>query len=209
MYVPQAFAVAEAEPLAALIAAYDFATVISLTPDGLSATHVPVFYEPGRGERGTLVTHLARANPHAAALDGAEVLTIFQGPHGYISPSLYTVQPSVPTWNYAAVHVYGRARLVTDPQALVAMLGSLVAKHEAGRAEPWSMAGLSEKYIDGMVKRIVGIEIAVTRLEGKHKLSQNRNGADRTKIIGALEASEYAHERELAAYMTQHAPPPS
>lgn len=208
MYVPQAFAVAEAEPLAALIAAYDFATVVSLTPDGLSATHVPVLYEPARGERGTLLTHLARANPHAAALDGAEVLTIFQGPHGYISPSLYAAHPSVPTWNYAAVHVYGRARLVTDARALVAMLASLVDKHESGRAEPWSMAGLSEKYIDSMVKRIVGIEIAVTRLEGKHKLSQNRSGVDRNQVIEALKTSDHAHERELAAYMTLHAPPP-
>ena len=89
-----------------------------------------------------------------------------------------------------------------------AMLASLVDKHERGRAEPWSMEGLSEKYIDGMLKRIVGIEIEVTRLEGKHKLSQNRNAADRSKIIGALQASKLAHERELAAYMSQHAPPP-
>lgn len=208
MYVPQAFAVAEAKPLQALIAAYDFATLVSLTPDGLTATHVPVLYEPARGERGTLVTHLARANPHAAALDGAEVLTIFQGPHGYISPSLYAVHPSVPTWNYTAVHVYGRARLVSDPRALTGMLAGLVEKHEAGRAEPWSMEGLSGQYVDAMLKRIVGIEIEVTRLEGKHKLSQNRNATDRTRILAALAASDKPHERELAAYMAQHAPPP-
>lgn len=208
MYVPDAFAVAEVEPLAALIAAYDFATLVSLTPDGLTATHVPVLYEPGRGPRGTLVAHLARTNPHAAALDNAEVLTVFQGPHGYISPTLYAAQPSVPTWNYAAVHAYGRARTVTEPQALRAMLQCLIDKHEAGRAAPWSMDGLPAAYIERMLKGIVGIEIEVARLEGKHKLSQNRSRVDRAQVIAALAASPYAHERDLAAYMQRHAPPP-
>ncbi len=208
MYVPSVFTVAEADTVHGLIAAYDFATLVSHGAGGLTATHVPVLCEPARGAHGTLVAHLARSNPHAAALDGADVLTIFQGPHGYISPSLYATHPSVPTWNYTAVHAYGRARLVTDPQALIGMLASLVEKHEGSRAEPWSMAGLSEKYVDGMVKRIVGIEIDVSRIEGKHKLSQNRSGVDRSRVIAALEASVHAHERELGAYMAHHAPPP-
>lgn len=139
-------------------------------------------------------------------MDGAEILTIFQGPHGYVSPSLYATHPSVPTWNYTAVHVYGRASLVTDPQSLRAMLETLVARHEAGRETPWSMDGLQPGYVDGMLRRIVGIEIEVSRIESKHKLSQNRSRVDRTRVIEALNASASAHERELGAYMNQHAP---
>ncbi len=208
MYVPPAFAVDSPEAVRSLIATYNFATLVSQGPGGLMATHVPVLFEPGRGPQGTLVTHLAGVNPHAKAMEGAEILAVFQGPHGYISPSLYATHPSVPTWNYAAVHVYGRGRLVTEPQALRAMLESLVTRHEAGREAPWSMDGLSPAYVDGMLRRIIGVEIDVSRIESKHKLSQNRNQVDRTQVIGMLNASALANERELAAYMTQHAPVP-
>ncbi len=208
MYVPPAFVPGSPESIRALIATYDFATLVSHGAGGLTATHVPVLFEPERGPQGTLVTHLAGTNPHAQALDGADMLAIFQGPHGYVSPSLYATHPSVPTWNYAVVHVYGRARTVTDPQALRAMLATLVAKHESGRAAPWSMDGLSANYVDGMLRRIVGIEIEVSRIEAKHKLSQNRNQVDRAQVIDALKASNQAHERELGAYMAQHAPVP-
>ncbi len=205
MYVPQAFAVADQEALRQLIADYQFATLISQTKDGLLATHVPVLYEP---ERRVLAAHVARGNPHAAALDGGDVLVIFQGPHGYISPSWYATHPAVPTWNYTAVHVYGRARLVDDAQSLRAHVGHMVARNEAGRPSPWTMDGLPGPWVEGMIKDIVGVEIEVTRIEGKHKLSQNRSRVDRAKVIEALKTSEHAHERELGAYMAQHAPPP-
>jgi transcriptional regulator len=208
MYVPPTFAVDSPEAIRALIATYDFATLVSHGQGGLTATHVPVLLEPGRGPQGTLVTHLARANPHAQALDGAETLAIFQGPHGYVSPSLYATHPSVPTWNYAVAHVYGRARAVTDPQSLRAMLETLVAKHETGRATPWSMAGLSAEYMDKMLRGIIGIEIEISRIEAKLKLSQNRNRIDRAQVTEAFNTSLLAHERELGAYMTKHAPVP-
>jgi transcriptional regulator len=208
MYVPPTFAVDSPEAIRALIATYDFATLVSHGQGGLTATHVPVLLEPGRGPQGTLVTHLARANPHAQALDGAETLAIFQGPHGYVSPSLYATHPSVPTWNYAVAHVYGRARAVTDPQSLRAMLETLVAKHETGRATPWSMAGLSAEYMDKMLRGIIGIEIEISRIEAKLKLSQNRNRIDRAQVTEAFNTSPLAHERELGAYMTKHAPVP-
>lgn len=182
--------------------------MVSHGQGGLTATHVPVLLEPGRGPQGTLVTHLAGANPHAQALDGAETLAIFQGPHGYVSPSLYATHPSVPTWNYAVAHVYGRARAVTDPQSLRAMLETLVAKHETGRATPWSMAGLSAEYMDKMLRGIIGIEIEISRIEAKLKLSQNRNRIDRAQVTEAFNTSLLAHERELGAYMTKHAPVP-
>lgn len=208
MYVPGAFAVDSPEAIQALIATYDFATLVSHGAGGLTATHVPVLFEPERGAQGTLVTHLARANPHGSALVGSEVLAIFQGPHGYVSPSLYATHPSVPTWNYAVVHVYGRAREVTDPQTLRAMLATLVAKHEAGRTAPWSMEGLPDEYVRGMLRGIVGLEIEVSRIEAKQKLSQNRNRVDRARVIDALNGSALAHERELGAYMARHAPVP-
>src|SRR3954471_11410469 len=110
MYVPDAFAVADRRAIEELIAAYGFASLVSSTPAGLVATHVPVMFEPARGANGTLVAHISRSNPHGESLDGAQVLAIFVGPHGYVSPSWYAVHPSVPTWNYAAVHVTGRAR---------------------------------------------------------------------------------------------------
>jgi len=207
MYVPGAFAVDNPEALQALIATYDFATLISNGPDGLTATHVPILLDAARGSHGTLVTHLARANPHAHALHGADALVVFQGPHAYVSPSLYATHPSVPTWNYAVVHAYGKARMVTEPQPLLAMLRDLVRKHESGRAVPWSMDGLQPEYVDRMLRGIVGIEIEIGRIEGKNKLSQNRNRVDRSKVIEGLAGSVHAHDRELAAYMTTHAPP--
>lgn len=207
MYTRGAFAMDSPEALQALIETYNFATLISHTPDGLAATHVPMLLDTARGPHGTLVTHLARNNPHAPALDGADTLVVFQGPHAYVSPSLYATHPSVPTWNYATVHAHGKARAVTEPQPLLSMLKALVQKHEGGRAAPWSMEGLQPVYIDRMLRGIVGIEIEITRLEGKHKLSQNRNRVDRAKVIAGLNDGAH-HERELAAYMTAHAPPP-
>lgn len=208
MYVPQAFAVRDAGVWRELVEANSFATLVSGGPEGLVATHLPVMLEPGRGPQGTLVMHLAGANPHGKALDGADVLVVFNGPHGYISPSWYATHPAVPTWNYASVHVYGRARLVDDPARLRDALAGLVEKYEAGRAAPWSMAGLSDAYVDGMLKRIVGVEIEIARVDAKQKLSQNRNAVDRRQVIDALAASPDTNDRALADYMARHAPPP-
>jgi len=207
VYVPRAFVVDDPVAIREFIARYGFATIISAGPDGLIATHVPVQYETAAGTQGRLLAHLARANPHAAALNGADVLTIFQGPHAYISPSWYAVHPSVPTWNYAAVHVYGRARLVNDASRLHDIVTKLAAAYEEGRPQPWSMTGLPDRYVENMLKGVAGIEIDITRIEAKHKLSQNRSTEDRTRVIAALSASPEPHDRELAAYMSQHAPP--
>lgn len=208
MYVPAAFAMRDDAAWRDLVDANGFATLVSSGADGLMATHVPVMLDASRGPRGTLVAHLARANPHGAALDGAEVMVVFQGPHGYVSPSWYAAALAVPTWNYAAVHVYGRARLVSDPGRLQEMVAQLVAKYESGRAAPWSMAGLPAKFIDGMLKGIVGVEIDIARVDGKQKLSQNRSPVDRQQVIAALAASSHADDRALADYMARCAPPP-
>ena len=207
MYVPSAFVPADQGVLRALMSDYGFATLVSSDADGLVASHVPVMYEADPAPNGRLVAHLARANPHAKALADAEVLAIFQGPHGYISPAWYATHPSVPTWNYAAVHVYGRARLVTDPGALRGIVERLVEKYESGRPQPWSTVGLPERYIHGMLNAIVGVEVEIARIEGKHKLSQNRDAEDRRRVIATLEASADPGDRSLAAYMSRHASP--
>lgn len=207
MYVPAAFAPADPAALRELIADYGFATLVSTSPDGLVATHIPMLYEPEPTPRGRLVAHLARANPHGASLEGAAVLAIFTGPHGYISPSWYATHPAVPTWNYAAVHVYGRARLVNDPTRLREIVARLIDKYEAGRPAPWSMAALPERYLRGMIGGIVGVEIHIERVEGKHKLSQNRDAEDRRRVIATLGESADPQDRALAAYMARQAPP--
>jgi transcriptional regulator len=206
MYVPKSFAVEDPEILRAVMEQHGFATLISSGPAGLVATHIPVLFEAVPGTPGRLIAHLARANPHADMLDGADVLTIFQGPHGYVSPSWYAEHPAVPTWNYVAVHVYGRATIVREPGRLRAIVSRLVDVYEGARAAPWSMAGLSDRYLTGMLNGIVGVEIEIARLEGKHKLSQNRNVEDRRRVISALSDSADPQDRALAAYMAKHAP---
>jgi transcriptional regulator len=207
MYVPPVFAARDTATLQGFIESYSFATLVSSGPDGMVASHVPVLLDRGRGPHGTLLVHLARANPHARAMDGQEVLAIFLGPHGYVSPSWYETHPSVPTWNYAAVHAYGRARVVDDPARLEDIVQRLTAQYESGREQPWTTAGLSRDYMAGMLKGIVGFEIEIARIEGKHKLSQNRGAADRRNVIAALGASANAEDRALADYMARHAPP--
>lgn len=207
MYVPAVFAEKNLETLYALIADHGFATLVSNTADGMVATHLPIMLDRARGPQGTLLAHLARANPHAKALDGADVLAIFVGPHGYISPSWYGQHPAVPTWNYAAVHVYGRARVIDDAARLEDMVRTLVRQYETGRAQPWSADSLPADYMHGMMRGIVGIEIEIARLEGKLKLSQNRNAADRKAVTVALQDSASAEDQTLGAYMARHAAP--
>ena len=207
MFVPPVFAEKNVETLYALIEAYGFGALVSTTPDGIVATHVPVMLDRARGPQGTLVAHVSRANAHWRSLDGAEVLAMFLGPHGYISPAWYGQHPSVPTWNYAAVHAYGRARLVEDPARLEQMVRDLVRQYESGREAPWSADGLPPDYMNGMLRGIVGVEIEIARLEGKLKLSQNRNAADRGAVIAALSEGPRAEDQALGAYMARHAAP--
>jgi transcriptional regulator len=207
MYVPPVFDEKNVDTLHRLIDDYGFAALVSATPQGMVATHVPVMLDRARGPQGTLVAHVARANPHGRVLDGAEVLAIFLGPHGYISPSWYEQHPAVPTWNYAAVHAYGRARLIDDPVRLESIVKQLVAQYESGRPQPWSADGLPREYVTGMLRGIVGIEIEIARLEGKLKLSQNRNEIDRRNVIAALATSASAEDRALGEYMARHAAP--
>jgi len=187
VYLPAAFAETRPAVLVAHIERHDFGLLVSHGIAGLVASHIPFLVER-RDEELHLLGHLARPNPQVEDLgQGGEVLAIFSGPHAYISPSWYADGPSVPTWNYVDVHAYGTVRLIEDGDWLRQLLHRLADRHEAGNPVPWRVEDLPEAYIEGMLKGIIGLDIAVTRLEGKFKLSQNRPAADRPRVITALE----------------------
>jgi transcriptional regulator len=150
---------------------------------------------------------MARPNPQwrdfeRLAEAGQEALVIFQGPHSYISPAWYGEgPPNVPTWNYVAVHAYGIPRTLDDPAAVRALLERLVATQEAGQTPPWSTAGLTEKFIDGMQRGLVAFEIPVTRLEAKAKLSQNKAPAQVAAAAAVLEGAEAPLARQTGTWM--------
>ena len=202
IYLPDAFRETDRAALHALIESHGFATLISPDPDDPLITHLPLLLDRERGAQGTLIGHVARANPHWHRLrERPEVLALFHGPHAYVSPSWYGVQPSVPTWNYAVVHAAGRARLLHDPPALEGITRRLVETFEGPRPTPWHM-DLPGGFQQEMLSAIVGFEIEIAQLSGKFKLSQNRTLSDRRRVVAALKAGS-APERELAALMRE------
>jgi transcriptional regulator len=189
VYLPPAFTEARPEVLIAHIERHDFALLISHGAAGLVASHIPFLIERDADEL-HLLGHLARPNPQVADLaQRGEVLVTFLGPHAYISPRWYDSGPAVPTWNYADVHAYGAVRLIDDAEWLRGFLRRLSERHEAGSTTPWRMEDQPSAYMTGMLRGIVGLDIRVTRLEGKFKLSQNRPAVDRPRIIEALEGA--------------------
>ena len=206
VYLPPTFTEARPPVLVAHIERHDFGQLVSRGAAGLTASHIPFLVEY-HGEELHLLGHLARPNPQVEDLGHDEqVLAIFSGPHAYISPSWYAAGPAVPTWNYVDVHVYGTVRLVREADWLRSLLLRLSDRHEAGSSNPWRMRELPEPYLQGMLKGIVGLDIAVTRLEGKYKLSQNRPAVDRPRVIAELERREDADSRALAHLMREREP---
>ena len=200
LYVPDAFAEHDIDRLHAFLDAHGFAALVSPDATDPGITHLPLLLDRARGRFGSLLGHVARGNPHARMLDdGREVIALFQGPHAYVSPSWYEVHPSVPTWNYAAVHVHGRATAIRDRARLAAMLERLVEQYERAREPRWRMR-LPDDYLQQMLGGIAGFDIEITRITGKFKLSQNRSRADRLRVIAALVEGGSA-ERALAALM--------
>lgn len=199
LYVPEAFRVDEPSRLFDFIERHAFGILVSTGDAGLHVSHIPFVAE--RDEKGAvrLLGHVARANPHWGALEAAaDVLAIFEGPHGYVSPGWYASHPAVPTWNYAVVHAHGRARLL-DEAELHDVLLRLSATYEAGRPKPWRLSEQPAAFVSSMLQAIVGFEIEVERLEGKFKLSQNRP-AEVERVIAALDGEQ----PELAALMRSH-----
>jgi len=202
VYIPEANRETRPEVLHRIIRENSFGTLVTGGAGDLLATHLPFLLEAERGEQGTLVGHMARANGQWQSFrEGEEALVLFQGPHAYISPSWYAAALSVPTWNYVAVHAYGVPRRIEDAGELKELLAKLVPIYEAGLPEPWLLERLPGEFVDRMVGGIVGFEIPITRLEGKLKLSQNRSPADREGVVAALSGSGQALDREMAALM--------
>ncbi len=180
------------------IAAHGFATLISNGDGDLFATHLPLIMSHVNS-RSILQGHIARANPHWRYLaDNTRVLAIFTGPHSYISPTWYATAPAVPTWNYAAVHVYGTARVIDDCESLARLLDQLIATYETPLPNPWS-GELPAEFKSRLMKAIIGIEIEVERLEGKFKFGQNRSLEDQRSMLANLESKDHA-ANDLAAF---------
>jgi transcriptional regulator len=182
-----------------------FATLVTNATSGMIATHLPLLLVADEGPYGTLYGHVARANTQWKVL-GREALAIFAGPHAYVSPNAYPGKRihgrEVPTWNYIAVHAYGNAEAFDDPTRLRALLEGLTDRHEADtQATPWHVADAPVDYVDGMLRAIVGIRLPIERLEGKWKLSQNRNDADRSGATEELATRASERERAVASAM--------
>ena len=214
MYVPAPFRIEDRSELHEAIRQSGLATLVTLGPDGLVASHVPMLLDPEAGPHGTLYAHLARANPQArAVLAGVEALAVFTGPDAYVSPAWYATKREtgrvVPTWNYVSVHAYGPVDLFDDPARLRRLVEALTERHEAGRPEPWRVNDAPEDFLRAMLKGVVGVAMPITRLEGKRKMSQNRSAADRAGVAAGLASSAREGDRATAALMARDLPAPA
>lgn len=188
MYTPVHFSIKSREALHTIIQTNPLGALVTMTPEGLDANHIPFELD---ADRGVLTAHVARANPvWQQCKDGAQVLVIFRGNASYISPNWYPskheTHRQVPTWNYEVVHAHGVLTIQDEERFVRGVVARLTRIHEASEPKPWKMSDSAPEYIDGMLKAIVGIEIAITRLEGKSKLSQNREDRDRLNAANML-----------------------
>jgi transcriptional regulator len=185
-YVPAAHQIPDEDQVRALVAAVGVAQLVTVGPDGEpDATLVPILWRADR-----VVAHLATANPHARRLGDRRALLVVTGPDSYVSPSWYATTAQhgrvVPTWNYSAVQLRGRLRVVTDPDRLLAVVTALTERHEAGRPHPWEVGDAPAEYVRAQLRAIVGVEIEVDAVAAKAKLSQNRTPADQAGVIEGL-----------------------
>lgn len=204
MYTPQSFEETDLVRLHELMRRYPFALLLTTQNDEIAASHLPFMIDASRGKQGTLLAHMARANPHWKLFDGRrDALVVFTGPHAYISPSWYESPVTVPTWNYALVHAHGRPVIVRDKARVRAILEQLVAIHEAYVNPPWSTAQ-ADGYIDEQLDYIVAFEIEIARFEGKFKLNQNRSRADQEGVVRVLSGADDPLKREVAELMAKN-----
>ncbi len=205
LYTPAHFAIDARAPLARLVHDYPFATLITPAAEGPIISHVPLLFVAGCEPHGTLIGHVARANPHWQHARGVDSIAIFHGPHAYVSPSWYGDPPRmVPTWNYAAVHAHGALEIIEDPIETRQVLDALVQRFEHARAAPWRFE-MPARQRDAMVGAIVAFRMRIKRLEGKFKLSQNRTPADTTRVIDGLRREGYPEADATAQWMQDYA----
>jgi transcriptional regulator len=202
MFLPDHFRVEDIPEMHALMRARPFAALVSMGSTGLYGTHLPTVLKDDGGN-GVIECHLSRANPHWKDLaDGGEAMMIFQGPEGYVTPNWYATKAAtgkaVPTWNYAIVHAYGRPEIMKEKEWLLRHVTELSDQQERIEAHPWKVSDAPESYIDVMMRGIVGFRFAITRLEGKWKMSQNRETQDRLGVVDGLKARATGEDLEIA-----------
>jgi len=202
MYLPRVFAVDDVPALHGFMEQFSFASLITQNEGKLIGSHIPFVLDREAGAHGRLRGHVAVGNPQLAHLkSGSEALVMFQGPHSYISPSWYAAQENVPTWNYTAVHAYGRPKIL-DRDGLILLLKDLVHQNERHFEQPWDFDPQAP-WIDNMLPQIATFELPIERLEGKFKLTQNQQSADRRRVVEVLSASNDPAQRHMAELIRQ------
>jgi transcriptional regulator len=202
MYIPTQFRLEALPDMHAAIRATRLATLVTMGPDGLIGTPLPFMLDAEDGEYGTLHAHVAKANGQWHT-GGQEALVTFMGPDAYVTPSWYATKQRdgkvVPTWNYVAVHAYGPVEFYEDAERLLDVVSRLTNLHEKPRPAPWAVGDAPETFIRSQLKGIIGVRIPITRLDAKHKLSQNRNAEDRGGVKAGLAASPSPDDQHVAA----------
>lgn len=193
MYTPPLLKEDRQDVLHSLISKNPFAALVTFNENGPCADHIPFVLHPELSVKGTLRGHVSKHNPVAQYVsENPDTLVIFQGPHAYITPSWYASKAEhgkvVPTWNYILVHAYGKLEIIRDEVWLMEHLKSLTLSHEKGLKKPWKPADAPEKFIHQQLKGIVGVELKIDRFEGKWKVSQNKNAADKAGVVSGLQA---------------------
>jgi transcriptional regulator len=205
MYIPPHFAISQPEALHRIIREHPLGTLVTHGEAGLDADHIPFEFDAAAGPLGTLTAHVARANTlWQRCPTGSPVMVVFRGAEGYISPSWYPskheAHRQVPTWNYEVVHAHGTLTIRDDERFVRGLVARLTRRHEADEVRPWKMSDAPADYIDAMLKNIVGLEIELSSLVGKSKLSQNKQASDR---LGAADALAGRGEEELSRAMRE------
>jgi len=201
MYIPPSFSEADLTKLFDFIEQYNFGLLVSQLDNEPFATHLPLLLDRQAGPFGTLIGHMARANPQWQAAN-RNVLVVFSGPHAYVSPSWYEAENVVPTWNYVAVHLYGTLHLVEDGETTLKILRDLVLLHEKSMPEPWGFRD-GDEFVNKLAQSIVAFRIEISRIEGKWKLSQNHPREQREKVIDALALQRGENSQAIAALMAR------
>jgi transcriptional regulator len=211
VYIPVSFNETRLEVLQATIERHPLAALVTMGAEGLTASHIPLLYYPSEGDLGVLRGHLARANPQwQNHLPQYEALAIFSGPEHYVSPTWYPSMKKhgevVPTWNYVVVHARGTLSFKEEPEWLLANVSTLTDAQEKSIEMPWRVSNAPPEFIEGMLRAIVGVELAVTQLEGKWKVSQNRPAADREGVIVSLQKLDSLQAQEMAELVKEKLP---
>ncbi|MCA0045945.1 FMN-binding negative transcriptional regulator [Mesorhizobium sp. B283B1A] len=205
MYTPPAFRDDDMDFLRASVRASPLANFVTATAEGLFASPLPLLLDESEGEHGVIYGHLAKANPQCRVPPLGDGLAIFMGPEAYVTPAWYATKQEtgkvVPTWNYVTVHAYGPVEFFEDTGRLLEAVNRLTDHHEGERVSPWAVSDAPSDFVQAQLRGIVGMRMSITRIEGKRKMSQNRNAADRAGVAAGLAASERASDREVASFI--------